>query len=64
MAPCLVPLLPLAAIVAEISGVRFATQLAQLVNLLVVVDLLLLGVGYQLEARMKDTCETGINKAQ
>ncbi len=64
MAPCLIPLLSLAAVVPEVSLVGLAAQIAQLVNLLIVVDLSLLWVGYQLEARLKDTRETGINKAE
>jgi hypothetical protein len=50
--PRLIPLLSLAAVVAKVSGVGLAAQIAHLVNLLVVVDLPLLWVGDQLETRM------------
>ena len=64
MAPCLIPLLSLAAVVAKVSGVGLAAQIAHLVNLLVVVNLPLLWVSDQLETRVKDPSETGINKAE
>ena len=64
MTPCLIPLLSLAAVVAEVSGVGLAAQIAHLINLLVIVDLPLLWVGDQLETRVKDPSETGINKAE
>jgi hypothetical protein len=64
VAPRLIPLLSLAAVVAEVSGVGLAAQIAHLVNLLVVVDLPLLWVGDQLKTRVKDPSETGIDKTQ
>ena len=64
MTPRLIPLLSLAAVIAEVSRVGLAAQIAHLVNLLVVVDLPLLWVSDQLETRLKDLSETGINKAE
>ena len=64
MTPRLIPLLSLAAVVAEVSRVGLAAQIAHLVNLLVVVDLPLLWVGDQLKTRVKDPSETGIDKTQ
>ena len=64
MTPCLIPLLSLAAVIAEVSRVGLAAQITHLVNLLVVVDLPLLWVGDQLETRVKDTCEPRIDKTQ
>ncbi len=64
MTPRLIPLLSLAAVIAEVSRVGLAAQIAHLVNLLVVVDLPLLWVSNQLETRVKDTCEPWIDKTQ
>ena len=64
VAPRLEALLSLPTVVAEVGRVGLAAQLAHLVYLLVVVDLLLLRVGYQLEVWVKDAREARINKAQ